>query len=162
MIQNRVFAVYFSMIRRSAICAVAVIASASSRMINLKEPRDEPDFVAGATENICFVPEMWPSQQKRRKENDEERKVKLNRLAKVFICSLTTSMPLSSLALSSITICRIFWLPYIRRAKARIVEVLPVPGGPYRSRCGKRCGPLLARYLKSHGQYPYFLLHLIR
>ncbi len=26
----------------------------------------------------------------------------------------------------------------MRRARARMVEVLPVPGGPYRSRCGRR------------------------
>ena len=35
MMQKRVLAVYFSMIRRSAICAVDVMASASSRMISL-------------------------------------------------------------------------------------------------------------------------------
>ncbi len=51
-------------------------------------------------------------------------------LAKVLICSRTTSMPLSSLALSSRTICRMFLLPYIRLASAKIVDVLPVPGGP--------------------------------
>lgn len=33
--QNRVLAVYFSMMRRRAICAVFVMASASSRMISL-------------------------------------------------------------------------------------------------------------------------------
>lgn len=27
----------------------------------------------------------------------------------------------------------------MRRANARIVDVFPVPGGPYRRRCGKRC-----------------------
>jgi hypothetical protein len=57
--QNRVLAVYFSMIRRSAICAVAVMASASSRIINLKAPNPDPD-VWGAMEKICLVPaETW-------------------------------------------------------------------------------------------------------
>ena len=51
-------------------------------------------------------------------------------LAKVLICSRTTSMPRSSLALSSRTICRMFLLPYILLASARMVDVLPVPGGP--------------------------------
>jgi hypothetical protein len=50
--------------------------------------------------------------------------------AKVLICSRTTSMPRSSEALSSSTICRIFLDPYMRRERARMVEVLPVPGGP--------------------------------
>lgn len=68
-----------------------------------------------------------------------------NRLANVLICSRTTSIPLSSLAFSSKTICRIFLVPYIRRANARIVDVLPVPGGPY----SKRCGSL----------YPLFLVY---
>jgi hypothetical protein len=56
MMQNRVFAVYFSMMRRRAICAADVMASASSRMINLKEARDDLPVVGGAIENICFVP----------------------------------------------------------------------------------------------------------
>lgn len=56
MMQKRVLAVYFSMIRRRAICAVAVMASASSRMISLKAPSDEPEVDDGARENICFVP----------------------------------------------------------------------------------------------------------
>jgi len=45
-------------------------------------------------------------------------------------------MPLSSLAFSSSTICLIFLFPYIRRARAKTVDVLPVPGGPYKRRCG--------------------------
>jgi hypothetical protein len=57
MMQNRVFAVYFSMMRRRAIWAVDVMASASSRMINLKPARaDLPSVAAGAMEKICFVP----------------------------------------------------------------------------------------------------------
>lgn len=56
--------------------------------------------------------------------------VEFNILAKVLICSRTTSMPLSSEALSSRTICLMFLGPYIRLARARIVDVLPVPGGP--------------------------------
>lgn len=55
-------------------------------------------------------------------------------LANVFICSRTTSIPRSSLAFSSKTIWRMFLLPYMRLASARIVDVLPVPGGPYRRR----------------------------
>ena len=57
MMQNRVLAVYFSIIRRSAICAVDVMASASSRTINLNDARDEPlEVVGGPIEKICFVP----------------------------------------------------------------------------------------------------------
>lgn len=86
--QNLVFAVYFSMIRRNAICAVAVIASASSSMMSLycaiEETEDAP---VGAIVKICFVE------------------------ANVFICSRTTSMPRSSEALSSRTICRMFLVP---------------------------------------------------
>jgi hypothetical protein len=84
MMQNLVFAVYFSMIRLKAICAVDVIASASSRIISLYPAIEVEDelFV-----KICFV------------------------LAKVLICSLTTSIPRSSEALSSSTICRMFLEP---------------------------------------------------
>jgi len=38
-----------------------------------------------------------------------------------------------------------FLLPYIRRARARTVEVFPVPGGPYRRRCGNRFHPISFR-----------------
>lgn len=68
---------------------------------------EEPELLAGAMAlNICFVE------------------------AKVLICSRTTSIPRSSEALSSKTCCRIRVGPYILRARARIVEVFPVPGGP--------------------------------
>jgi hypothetical protein len=50
-------------------------------------------------------------------------------LAKSWICSRTTSMPRSSDALSSSVIAR-DEAPYSERASARIVVVLPVPGGP--------------------------------
>ena len=58
--QKRVFVVYFSMIRRRAICAVEVIASASSRMMSLKEAsalERPPDSVSGLglDVKICFV-----------------------------------------------------------------------------------------------------------
>jgi hypothetical protein len=57
MMQKRVLAVYRSMIRRRAICAVEVMASASSRMISLKEAREElPEPDCGPMEKICFVP----------------------------------------------------------------------------------------------------------
>ena len=55
MIQKRVFAVYFSIMRRRAICAVAVIASASSRIINLKEAREVEDPACGTAAKICLV-----------------------------------------------------------------------------------------------------------
>lgn len=45
--------------RRSAICAVEVMASASSRMMSLKEARELAEGVElekGAVENICLVP----------------------------------------------------------------------------------------------------------
>ena len=88
--QKRVLAVYFSIMRRRAICAVEVMASASSRMISLKEAMvsavEEVEGV-GRAEKICLV------------------------LAKVLICSRTTSIPRSSLALSSSTICRMFLGP---------------------------------------------------
>lgn len=71
MMQKRVFVVYFSIIRRKAICAVDVIASASSRMMSLKEASElatPPDSLLGLglDANICFV------------------------LLKVLICSLRT------------------------------------------------------------------------
>ena len=50
-------------------------------------------------------------------------------LAKSTTCSLTIPMPRSSDALSSNTMLLID-APYICRATARMVEVLPVPGGP--------------------------------
>lgn len=87
MMQNRVFGVYFSMIRRSAIWAVFVIASASSRMINLY-PAMPFVLPRGAdVMKICFVE------------------------AKVLICSRTTSMLRSSEALSSSTIWRMLSAP---------------------------------------------------
>ena len=49
--------------------------------------------------------------------------------AKFLISSRTTFMPLSSLALSSRTIC-LYWFPYSLRAQLTIVLVFPVPGGP--------------------------------
>jgi hypothetical protein len=46
------------MIRRKAIWAVEVIASASSRIINLNEASEEPLEAEGAAiEKICFVPD---------------------------------------------------------------------------------------------------------
>lgn len=99
------------------------MASASSRTINLNAPRDCSEPAAGATEKICFVPVSVLAYYDQYPDTGDG-------LAKVLICSLTTSIPLSSLALSSKTICRIFFVPYIRRASARIVDVLPVPGGP--------------------------------
>ena len=56
MMQKRVLAVYFSMILRNAIWAVEVIASASSRMMSLKELMEDVSAV-GAAVKICFVPE---------------------------------------------------------------------------------------------------------
>ena len=56
MIQKRVLAVYFSIIRRKAICATDVIASASSRTISLKPPIEGESLAFGAAENICLVP----------------------------------------------------------------------------------------------------------
>ena len=58
-------------------------------------------------------------------------------LTKSWICCRTMPIPLSSDALSSSTMLPML-APYICRATARMVEVLPVPGGPYNSRCGKR------------------------
>ena len=56
MMQKRVFAVYFSIMRRRAICAVEVIASASSRMMSLKLAREAWEDGSGAAVKICFVP----------------------------------------------------------------------------------------------------------
>lgn len=86
MMQKRVLVVYFSMMRRRAICAVLVIASASSRMMSLK-PAMPLLADAPLRLKICFVE------------------------ANVLICSRTTSMPRSSEALSSSTICRMFSMP---------------------------------------------------
>lgn len=86
MTQNRALAVYFSMMRLSAICAVLVMASASSSTMSLY-PAAPPLAAAPPTLKICFVD------------------------AKVLICSRTTSMPRSSEALSSSTIWRVFSAP---------------------------------------------------
>jgi len=56
MMQKRVLAVYFSIMRRRAICAVEVMASASSRMMSLKEAIEEGEVVVGVMEKICLVP----------------------------------------------------------------------------------------------------------
>lgn len=53
--QNRVLAVYFSIILRRAICAVAVMASASSRMMSLNEAREPVVPEVGLAEKICLV-----------------------------------------------------------------------------------------------------------
>jgi hypothetical protein len=64
------------------------MASASSRMMSLYCPIEGvEDVLVGAMVKICLVE------------------------AKVLICSRTTSMPRSSEALSSSTICRIFLDP---------------------------------------------------
>ena len=54
--QNLVLAVYFSIIRLRAICAVEVMASASSRMMSLKDVIEDWSEVFGAEAKICFVP----------------------------------------------------------------------------------------------------------
>lgn len=65
--QKRVLGVYFSMMRRSAICAVDVMASASSRMMSLNVARwcwgslvvgsEGVEVVGAKEEKICFVEE---------------------------------------------------------------------------------------------------------
>ena len=57
MMQNLVFAVYFSIMRRSAICAVEVMASASSRMISLNELMEAASVFRAAVK-ICLVPDV--------------------------------------------------------------------------------------------------------
>jgi len=64
MMQKRVLGVYFSMMRRRAICAVDVMASASSRMMSLYVAREEgvgdelSEAVVGVKAlKICFVDE---------------------------------------------------------------------------------------------------------
>lgn len=103
MMQKRVLAVYFSIIRRNAICAVEVMASASSRIMSLNELMEVPSAV-GVAVKICLVPDS-PGQL-----GGPGLDLKYI-LANVFICSRTTSMPRSSLALSSSTICRMFFGP---------------------------------------------------
>lgn len=61
MMQKRVLAVYFSIMRRRAICAVEVMASASSRMISLKWAREAWEEEVGAAVKICFVPGAFVS-----------------------------------------------------------------------------------------------------
>ena len=56
MIQNRVLAVYFSIMRLSAIWAVEVMASASSRIMSLKEVIEAWSEGLGIEVKICFVP----------------------------------------------------------------------------------------------------------
>lgn len=59
MMQKRVLAVYFSIMRRRAICATEVMASASSRTMSLKLVREELELEVGfgAEVKICFVPD---------------------------------------------------------------------------------------------------------
>ena len=57
--QNRVLAVYFSMMRRRAIWAVDVMASASSRMMSLKEVSEVESEDLVAEVKICFVPALF-------------------------------------------------------------------------------------------------------
>jgi len=65
MMQKRVLGVYFSMMRRSAICAVDVMASASSRMMSLYvaseavpvDVSSEEEVVGVNALKICFVEE---------------------------------------------------------------------------------------------------------
>ena len=104
MMQKRVLAVYFSMILRNAICAVAVMASASSRMMSLKELM-EAVLAVGAAVKICFVPVFRMSTRVPTTGHGQDL------LANVLICSRTTSIPRSSLALSSSTIWRMFFWP---------------------------------------------------
>ena len=56
MIQNRVLAVYFSIMRLSAIWAVEVMASASSRIMSLKLVIEVWSDGLGIDVKICFVP----------------------------------------------------------------------------------------------------------
>ena len=69
------------------------------------------------------------------KDREDNPNDKLWVLAKSWICCRTTSIPLSSDALSSKIILG-KREPYSLRATARMVDVLPVPGGPYNKRCG--------------------------
>lgn len=55
--------------------------------------------------------------------------------ANFFICSLTTSMPLSSDALSSFTASPVL-SPRSYRTMQRTLDVFPTPGGPERIICG--------------------------
>jgi hypothetical protein len=64
-------------------------------------------------ENNCFVP------------------------ANSLISFRTTLIPRASDAFNSNVIELYFDAPYIRFAAATIVLVLPVPGGPYKSKCGR-------------------------
>ncbi len=50
--------------------------------------------------------------------------------AKVLIFSLTTAIPLSSEAFNSSTLDRQLSVPNKSLAAAKMVDVLPVPGGP--------------------------------
>lgn len=63
MIQNRVLAVYFSMMRLKAICATAVMASASSSIMSLKLPNEGVSPAFGIEEKICFVPSIVDQRQ---------------------------------------------------------------------------------------------------
>lgn len=57
--QKRVLVVYFSIMRRRAICAVEVMASASSRIINLNLVREALEEGSGVAVKICFVPGVY-------------------------------------------------------------------------------------------------------
>ena len=74
-------------------------------------------------------------------------------LAKSTTCCRTTSIPRSSEAFSS-SVMLLSELPYICRATARMVDVLPVPGGPYSSRCGSLFSFTSLRTAMQHGRMP--------
>ena len=130
--QKRALRVYFSMTRRSADCAAEVMLSASSKMI-----------IFGAEENMMRVLAnslIWSRTTARAEGRRDELTGELSHGRGRATAhrwhregglrrSQLPSIPRSSEAFSSRTMD---WkcLPYSLCAQARIVEVLPVPGGP--------------------------------
>ena len=103
MMQKRVVAEYCSMILRRAACASIVIESASSNM----------QIWRGGIlvrPSGCLAIFLW---------------------ANFLTFSRTTAIPRSSDAFNSITLCLKKSCPKSSFANARIVEVFPVPGGPW-------------------------------
>ncbi len=107
----------------SANCASFVIASHSSRITSL-------NFALHKQCKLSMLVCLHACYQR----VHAQQYLKIVRvLTKSWICWRTMPMPLSSEALSSSTIPPML-PPYICLATASIVEVLPVPGGPYSRR----------------------------
>lgn len=137
--------------RRSAICASRVMASHSSKMMSLNlllrwhrqgRPGQQQGrlrrsgWKSGSGQGQSAPDPTGPHPLRQQGPRTRPADLKMLRVpAKSWISLRTMEMPRSSEALSSSTMFPVLG-PYSSRARARMVEVFPVPGGPYSSRWG--------------------------